>query len=138
MATAELALRYRERGVGGWEATSDEYESQDAGLETLRADQFGSDEIGPEFSYAIERLYDARKGRAHSDALVERSMFDLAFAAVPTVAFSFSALGLIAAMLAIAEKSPAFFIPGILAALGFVIVGSVAWYLATLMWKATH
>lgn len=146
MVIAELAVKYGELGVDEWEATFDKTLSRDAALRNLRTEPIVTDETGSEGSYAVERLYRARRDRprANDRALDQRGVADLAFAALPTlafaalptVAFSFSAVGVLAVMLAFAEKEPAYLIPGTLAALGFAILGSVTHYIARLMRKA--
>ena len=138
MVIAELAVKYGELGVDEWEATFDKTLSRDAALRNLRTETIVTDKTGSEGSYAVERLYRARRDRprANDRALDQRGVADLAFAALPTVAFSFSAVGVLAVMLAFAEKEPAYLIPGALAALGFAILGSVTHYIARLMRKA--
>lgn len=138
MVTAENVMTYGELGVDEWEATSDQRASRRAAFSYLRGDPFIFAETGSEVSYAVERLYRARRRRPRSTnkAFNQRDVAYVVFATIPTVAFSISALGVIATILAFAEKEPAYLIPGVLAALGFAVLGSVAYYILRLMRKA--
>ena len=134
MATAELAVRYGDQDVEVWE------ESSVAEHRRLRTEPFSPAGIDPGEPYAIQRLYLARKGRygrgrPRPFAEPKHAVSDQAFEVLPTVAFSLSVLGLVAVILALVEREPAYLIPGIVATLVFGILGSVAWYIKTLVRK---
>ena len=140
MVTAENVMTYDQLGVDEWEATSDERARLVAAFGYPRPHPLILPETGSDVSYAVERLYRARRDRRRSTnkAFNQRDVAYLVFATMPTVAFSISALGVIATILAFAEKEPAYLMPGVLAALGFAVVGSVAHYILRLMRKAWH
>ncbi len=135
MVLAELAVGYGYRGVEDWEELSL------AERMRQRTEPFSPAGIDPGESYAIQRLYRARRvrsGRSRTLLFAEPKQIvaDLAFEILPTVGFLISVLGLVAVVLALVEREPAYLIPGIVATLVFGILGSVTWYIKTLMRKA--
>ena len=135
MATADLVWSYRDQGAEDWQ------EASVAELARLRTEPYSPAGIDPEESYAIQRLYRARSGRSGRGsprlfAEPKHVVADLAFEILPTVGFLLSVLGLVAVVLALVEREPAYLIPGIVATLVFGILGSVAWYIKMLVRKA--
>lgn len=142
MAMVELVAKY------GWSSSGASEIPDSENVRRNKPYDYTSDElmepykIGLEGSYAVQRLYRMRAGRfpAASSKYDQRIVgaADLVFMAFPTIAFSLAAIGIIATTLALIENEPAFLMPSALAALGFSILGCVAYYLAYLMRKATR
>lgn len=127
MAMTELAWSYSEQDAEEWQGASV------AEQKRLRTEPFSPARIDLGESYAIRGLYRARRPRLFAEP--KHVVADLAFEILPTVAFSLSVLGLVAVVLALVEREPAYLIPGIVATLVFGILGSVAWYIQKLVRK---